>query len=58
MPMKTGKTELFNLAVDIGEQRDLAADNPQIVKRMEAIMDTEHVDHPNWQVRGKPRKKK
>ncbi len=57
MPMKTGKTELYNLAVDIGEERNLAQDNPEIVKEMEAIMEAAHIDHPNWKPRGKPVKK-
>lgn len=57
IPMHTGKTELYNLAVDIGEERDLADDNVEIVERMEAIMDEAHVEHPNWQPRGKPAKR-
>ena len=57
IPMKTGKTALYNLSVDIGEKRNLADDNPEIVERMEAMMVEAHVDHPNWQPRGKPAKK-
>lgn len=31
---KQGTLELFNLAMDIGEQRDLADDEPAVVKRL------------------------
>ncbi len=34
--------ELYNLANDIGEKRDVASENPEIVKRAIEIMDTEH----------------
>lgn len=36
------KTELFDLETDIQEQHDLAAQYPEIVKKMEAIMVKEH----------------
>ena len=58
IPMKTGKTELYNLATDLGEQRDVADDNPKVVAELEAMMVEAHVEHPNWQVRGKPAKRK
>ena len=32
--MKTGALELYDLAEDIAERHDLAAENPQIVERM------------------------
>ncbi|MEO1524127.1 MAG: arylsulfatase [Planctomycetota bacterium] len=50
-----GKTELYDLSKDIGETNDLAADNADIVRRLEAMMDEAHTPHPNWQVRGKKR---
>ena len=31
---ETGKRELFNITNDIGETRDLAASNPQLVKKL------------------------
>jgi arylsulfatase len=37
------KIELYNLKDDIGESRDVAAEQPQIVERMREIMRTEHV---------------
>ncbi|MEX2212871.1 MAG: arylsulfatase [Phycisphaeraceae bacterium] len=48
-----GKTELYDLSSDIGETKDLAGDHPEVVKVMERIMAQEHVDDPNWKVRGK-----
>ena len=35
------KTELYNLAVDLGEQNDLASLEPAMVKRLEAALDSE-----------------
>ena len=34
------KIQLYDLATDIGEQRDVAADHPDLVKRIEKIMTT------------------
>jgi hypothetical protein len=36
------KIELYNLREDIGESRDLAAERPEIVARLRAIMEREH----------------
>ena len=40
----TGAFELYDLAKDIGEKADVAADNPAIVSRIESIMRTAHTD--------------
>jgi len=45
-PMFTGKTELFDLGADLGEQNDVAAEHPDLVARMEAIMAEAHVPSP------------
>ena len=34
--------ELYNLDSDIGEQNNVAAQNPELVKKMEEIMKSEH----------------
>ena len=34
--------ELYNLASDIGEQKDIATENPEIVERISNIMETAH----------------
>jgi arylsulfatase A len=36
------RLELYNLAKDIGEQHDVAAQHPEIVKRIEAILRAQH----------------
>ena len=53
MPWRTGKTQLFDLSKDIGEELDLADQNPEVVKRLETMMDEAHTPHPNWQARGR-----
>ena len=37
-----GKTELYNLRDDLGETRDVAAAHPDIVARLEAVMESAH----------------
>jgi uncharacterized sulfatase len=51
MPMHSGKTELYNLAEDIGEMNDVADQNPDVVQKLEDFMDSAHEPHPNWQVK-------
>lgn len=49
--------ELYDLAADPGETRDLAAMQPEIIARMEAILATARVDNPLWPVtKGAPRR--
>jgi uncharacterized sulfatase len=55
IPMFTGTTQLFDLSQDIGEENDVAAEHPEVVKKLEAMMDQAHTPHPNWQVKGRPR---
>ena len=52
MPMFTGKTELYNLAQDLGESNNLAAQHPEMVSQMEAMMKDAHTPNPNWKPRG------
>jgi len=49
-PMLTGKTVLYDLYEDIGEQTDLADRHPEVVARLEGLMQDAHVPHPNWHV--------
>ncbi len=56
-PMLTGKTELYDLSTDLGEQHDVADQHPDIVAKMEALMAEAHVPSPRWKV-PKPRKRK
>jgi len=53
-PILTGQTELYNLEADLGESTDVAADNLDIVRRLEEMMDAARVSDPNWQVPSQP----
>jgi arylsulfatase A-like enzyme len=41
-------TELYDLGADPAELQDVAGEHSEIVGRMEAILDREHVPHPDW----------
>jgi uncharacterized sulfatase len=56
MPMFTGLTELYDLNQDVGEQHDVAAEHPDVVQKVQQLMDQAHTPHPNWQVAA-PRRK-
>jgi uncharacterized sulfatase len=49
-PLLTGTTELYDLAKDVGEAKDVAAEHPEVVASMEAMMKAAHVPHPAWHV--------
>lgn len=46
--------ELYDITQDIGEQNDLAADNPEVVKQMIALIDDVRTENPYWKT---PREK-
>jgi arylsulfatase A-like enzyme len=48
------KIELYDLAHDIGETTDVAAEHPEIVERMRELMIESHEPTDDWQVSGKP----
>src|SRR5207247_537279 len=39
---------LYDLAKDIGEERDVAADHPDVVNRLTATMKAAYTPHENW----------
>ncbi|MCH5238777.1 MAG: arylsulfatase [Muribaculaceae bacterium] len=45
-----GEPRLYNLAADIGETTDVAADNPEIVSDLIAIIRSQHTDSPLFRV--------
>ncbi len=47
-----GTAELYNLAEDSGETRDLASAHPEVVAELLALMAEAHVPDSRWQVRG------
>lgn len=50
-PMFSDQIELYDLAADVGETRDVAAAHPEIVRRASAIMDEAHVPSELWRVK-------
>lgn len=45
--------EVYNLADDVGETRDLAAQKPDIVAAGRRVIEAAHVPSPLWKVRGR-----
>jgi arylsulfatase A-like enzyme len=52
-----GPLELYNLATDPGETRNVAADHPEIIARIEAYLKTARTDSPQWPIQAGPPKK-
>ena len=55
-PMHTGPIELYDLNRDLGEASNVAAEHPEVVKRMAGYMKQAHVPNKNWAPRGAVRK--
>lgn len=53
--MNDDKIELYDLELDIGEDRNLASKQPALVRSLLAKMEQAHLPHPNWPT---PRTKK
>jgi uncharacterized sulfatase len=51
-----GPVELYDLASDLAESRDVAADHPDLVTRAVEMMKRAHVPDPAWKVEGTPAK--
>jgi len=45
------KIELYNLATDIGESKDVAAENPKLVAQMRQLMDKQHTPSELFPIR-------
>jgi len=54
-PMLTGKMEIYDLSIDLGEENDVAAQHPDLVAKMAAIMAEAHVPSPRWTAKPRPR---
>jgi arylsulfatase A-like enzyme len=52
MPMLNGRTELYDLAADPTESSDVAAEHPDVVKRLEGMMDRAYTPSELWKVPG------
>ncbi len=53
-PMFTGNMALYDLSKDLGEQKNLAAQHPEVIARMKRHFDEAHVPSPLWKPRGEP----
>jgi arylsulfatase A-like enzyme len=53
-----GPLELYDLETDVGEQRNVAADHPELVEQMAAIMSAEHTPSEIWTFQKKRKKSK
>jgi arylsulfatase A-like enzyme len=49
--------ELYDLSSDLGEENNIAADHPDLVKKARAMMDAEHRPSPLWQFKAPGKKK-
>lgn len=45
-----GPIQLFNLRDDPGEEHDIAAEHPRIVRRLRRLMNEAHVPSPDWKL--------
>jgi arylsulfatase len=45
------KIELYNLATDIGESKDVAAENPQVVAQIRQLMKEQHLPSELFPIR-------
>lgn len=43
-----GAVELYNLAEDVGEERDVAAEHPDVVREIEGILGAARTEHEVW----------
>ena len=54
--MHSWAIELYDLSSDLGESRNVAAQHPEVVKRMAEYMKESHFPNKNWEPRGAVRK--
>ena len=56
--LTSGKVELYNLATDLGEKKDVAGENPQILGRIKLLMNLARRPSPHFPLIPKKRGKK
>ena len=54
----SGAIELYDLAKDVSESNDIAAQHPELVAKADALMNEAHVADPNWPKVPAPKAKK
>lgn len=47
-PFHTGEIQLYDVVADPGESNNVAAQHPELVKRIGQMMDSSHVPDPRW----------
>lgn len=47
---KNGKVELYDLSKDLGEERDLAGENPKVLEEMKTLIRKSRTDSADWPV--------
>lgn len=52
-PWMSDRVELYNLEADLGETQNVAAEHPQVVRKLDGYMEAAHQPHPNWRPRGR-----
>ncbi|MEM7603375.1 MAG: sulfatase-like hydrolase/transferase, partial [Verrucomicrobiota bacterium] len=50
-PMLSGEIQLYRVEDDIGEESNVAFDNPEIVDKVEGLFELAHTPNPMWKVR-------
>ncbi len=53
---KSKKIELYDLATDIGERHNVAAEHPDVVEQFAAFFETARTESPAWPMHGAPGK--
>lgn len=48
-PMLEGEVELYDLSEDVGEENNIASENPEVVERLVGYMEEAHVPSELWQ---------
>ncbi|MFN0120041.1 MAG: arylsulfatase [Blastocatellia bacterium] len=56
-PATNKPIELYNLKTDPAEAHDVATQNPPIVQRLTALMQSARTDSPDWPIKAPPQKK-
>ncbi|MFO0942555.1 MAG: arylsulfatase [Pirellulales bacterium] len=54
-PMITGDIKLYNLADDLSQSKEIAAQHPEIVSQAVKYLDQAHQPNSNWVIRGAPK---
>ena len=47
--------ELYDLASDPGEQRNVADEHPELIEQAARLLEAEHEPHPDWPLEGRPK---